>query len=334
MANTLKWLDAHLDLAFLELEGRDMIAPLSAAKQGPQPAAVTLKSLSEGGVDWAFATVFTGPGFKGPGGYPSSKDIEGAHNAGVEQLEIYERWEEEGLIALVRSKEDLESTDPTEKLNVILLMEGADPIRHPDEALWWHRKGIRLVGLTWATGSRYAGGNSKPGKLTDKGRDLVAALDELGIIHDLSHLADEAESQLLELTDRPVVASHSNVRSLLDGKNERHLTDEVIKEVGERGGVVGLNLFNGFIVTEKKRASLDKTLAHVEKITEIMGHRRGVGLGSDMDGGFGADQLPIDINEPKDLKVVTEGLAERGWSEQDVDGFASGNWLDFLRKNL
>lgn len=334
MAKPPIWLDAHLDLAYLELTGRDMSGPLSRTKEGPQPPAVTLRSLSEGGVRWAFATVFTGHGFKGPGGYRSSKDIEGAHQAGVEQLEIYERWEEDGLISIVRTKDELEAANPPDNLNVILLMEGADPIRHPDEALWWHRRGIRLVGLTWATGSRYAGGNSKPGPLTPEGRDLVAALDELGIIHDLSHLADEAESQLLELTDRAVVASHSNVRSLLDGKNERHLTDEVIKEIGKRGGIVGLNLCTNFIVTHKKRASLDETLAHIERTAELMGHRRGVGLGSDMDGGFGADLLPIDINQPKDMPMLTQGLANLEWTKEDVDGFACSNWLDFLRRNL
>ena len=334
MAKSPVWLDAHLDLAYLELTGRDMTGPLSRAKEGPQPPAVTLKSLSAGSVRWTFATVFTGHGFKGPGGYRSSKDVEGAHQAGVLQLEIYERWEEAGLISIVRTKEELEAAHSSNNLNVILLMEGADPIRHPDEALWWHRRGIRLVGLTWATGSRYAGGNSKPGGLTAEGRDLVAAMDELKIIHDLSHLADEAESQLLELTDGAVVASHSNVRSLLDGKNQRHLTDDVIKEIGKRKGVVGLNLCTNFIVTHKKRASLDETLAHVEKAAELMGHKRGIGLGSDMDGGFGADLLPGDIKEPKDMGVLTQGLADLGWTEEEVDGFASENWLDVLRKNL
>ncbi|MBW3589648.1 MAG: membrane dipeptidase, partial [Actinobacteria bacterium] len=170
--------------------------------------------------------------------------------------------------------------------------------------------------------------------LTEAGAELVAALDELGIIHDVSHLADEAADGLLEKTDRPLVASHSNSRRLMDGKDQRHLTDELAGEIGRRAGVIGLNLCTRFLTMQDRRATIEETVAHVEHFAEIMGHRRGVGLGSDMDGGFGADQLPAGISEPGDLALLSGGLAAAGWNEEEVSGFASGNWLSFLRKNL
>jgi len=332
MAQQIEWLDAHLDLAYLALGGRDMSVPLSRAKGGPQPAGVTLQSLSDGKVRWAFATVFTGAGFSGPGGYPSSEDLESAYAAGVAQLEVYERWEEAGLISIVRTADELQPADGA--LSVVLLMEGADPIRHPAEALWWHRKGIRLVGMSWWSGSRYAGGNGKPGPLTEAGTELVAALDELGIIHDVSHLSDEAADGLLQATALPVVASHSNSRQLMDGKDQRHLTDELAAEIGKRSGVIGLNLCTRFLTMKERRATIEETVAHVERFAGIMGHRRGVGLGSDMDGGFGADQLPAGISQPRDLQLLADGFAAAGWNDEDISGFASDNWLGFLRRNL
>ncbi|MGH9198177.1 MAG: dipeptidase [Acidimicrobiia bacterium] len=328
-----EWCDAHIDLAYLALSGRDMTVPLERAEGPPQPAAVTLPSLFEGGVRWAFGTIFTGAGYEGVGGYERG-DAEGAHRHGLAQLDVYRRWEDEGLLKIVKTKSELEkSSFGGAPLNVILLMECADPIRTPDEAQWWFEQGVRLVGLSWATGSRYAGGNGAPGPLAAEGKDLVSAFDELGIIHDVSHLPDESIEGLLSATSGDVIASHSNSRTLM-GEGQRHLNDIYIAEIGKRGGVVGLNLCGSFITPEKKNATIEESVAHVAHVAEIMGRRTGVGLGSDMDGGFGADVLPTGIDKPSDLDKLAEGLLSTGWSETEARGFAWKNWLDLLTRNL
>jgi membrane dipeptidase len=200
--------------------------------------------------------------------------------------------------------------------------------------------GVIAVGLAWARGSRYASGNAAPScdgpiGLTPLGRDIVPRLDRLGIVHDISHLSDRALHDLLELTDRPVIASHSNCRSLLDGLSQRHLADETILEVGRRGGVIGLNLVRNFIRTgldpkdPGDRPTIDEAVAHVEHICEIQGHRRGVGMGSDLDGGISANDLPAGINQPRDFAKIAESMSRRGWSDQEIEGFAWENWARF-----
>jgi len=329
-----RWFDGHLDLACMALDGRDLRAPLAEATGPPQPASITLPSLRQGRVTHCLATIFTGLGTEGPCGYASMED-DAAHRAGLAQLEIYDSLVASGSMRIVSGAEDL-GLDAAPTPASILLMEGADPIRTPDEAGWWFERGVRVVGLTWARGTRYAGGNAAPGPLTPLGRSLVAALDELGMIHDLSHLADEGAWELLKHSRGPVLASHSNCRALALGHSERNLPDDLIRAIAERGGVIGLNLFSLFLTAEgdQSRATIDETIAHVEHIVAITGRTDVVALGSDMDGGFGADRLPEEVNAPADLPRLTDALRRRGWSGEQLDGFRFENWIRFLKRTL
>ncbi|MFG0331032.1 MAG: dipeptidase [Phycisphaerales bacterium] len=334
--NDLHWFDAHLDLATLAVEGRDLRVSVEEATGEPQPASVTLPSLRAGQVVGSLATIFTAPEEPGPCGYPSSEDLDAAHQAGRIQLEVYEEWERAGLVRRVEAGVDFEFSPGREPLAIAILMEGADPIRRPDEASWWVDRGVRVVGLSWGRGTRYAGGNARPGGLTMLGRALVDELDELGVIHDLSHLPDGAAWELLEHTRGPVIASHSNCRALVDGQNQRHLPDELIQAIGDRGGVVGLNLFSAFLTPDgtQRRATIEETTDHVVRIAELTGRRSAVGLGSDMDGGFGADRMPQGIDQPSDLMRLLDDLKRRGWSDREVDGFAWVNWAGFFARRL
>jgi membrane dipeptidase len=195
---------------------------------------------------------------------------------------------------------------------------------------------VVAVGMAWAKSSRYAGGNSTDLGLTAAGRDLVRAIDALEMVHDASHLCDRALGELLAATDRAVIASHSNCRALFagtpEGQNQRHLTDAAIAEIGRRGGVIGLNLYSRFLspaCDERGRATVEDCVRHIEHIAGVMGHRRGVGLGSDMDGGFGADRLPAGINRPRDLSLLIRALSAAGWSDHETAGFAWRNWAEF-----
>jgi membrane dipeptidase len=330
---TPRFFDAHLDLAYLAVNGRDMLGEVDTCGGPHLPAACTLAALVAGGVRACLGTVFTEAGGACRAGYPVD-DVERAHAAGAAQIEVYSQWAREGRIRLVGGRA---SAARRSVMDVGVLVECADPIRSPDELEWWRDRGVVAIGLAWARGSRYAAGNSEPScsssfGLTDLGRSMVRRMDDLGIVHDLSHLSQRAGDELLSRTDRPVVATHSNCRELLDRKAQRHLSDDTIREIGRRGGVVGLNLFAPFVrhdLGEGARPSISEAVRHVEHICEVMGHRRGVGLGSDLDGGFSAHQLPVGIETARDLWKITQTLSARGWSGDEVAAFAWDNWARF-----
>ncbi len=372
----MNFFDAHLDLAYLAVSGRDMLAPLSGlteASAGPHaPASVTLPSLCEGGVRLALGTIFTEPvaqpksgGALGPEQYVAG-DVARAHAVGRAQMEVYLTWRDGGRVALdlrrllrldagvgsVRGGMGVAETKPLSieavltgagehaPLHLGILVENADPIRSPEELPWWKERGVVAVGLAWARASRYAAGNATPCAedrgITGAGLALVDAMDDLGLVHDVSHLSDRALEDLLTRTSRPVMASHSNCRAIIgDETNQRHLRDEAIIEVARRGGVIGLNLCRNFIppapyTRTDPRPTIDQALAHIERICELTGSRAHVGLGSDMDGGFSALDLPARIDKPADLVRLTEALARRGWSDDEIAGFGHGNWVRFF----
>ncbi|HZW08858.1 MAG TPA: membrane dipeptidase [Phycisphaerales bacterium] len=341
--------DAHLDLAHLAELGRDMHAELSDCRGRLQPASITLPSLRAGNVRACLGTIFTeavagpAPSETDSGAFTYALgDAAGAWRAGMRQLKLYHAWRDAGVIELLprRAPSPSPGADPAAgPLLLGILMECADPIESPDQLPDWADAGVIAIGMAWWRGSRYAGGNGLGAGLTPIGRELALAMDDLGVVHDLSHLSQPATDELLALTAAPVIASHSNCRALLGGADnkdwQRHLADETIAEIGRRGGVVGLNLVRNFIRPglnrndPDDRPSVAEAIDHVEHVCSIMGHRRGVGLGTDMDGGITATDLPRGISAPADLHKLIEELAWRGWSEEDLGGFAWANWARF-----
>lgn len=299
-------------------------------------------------------------------------DLEGALRRGRAQLEVYETWRDRGhvridLPACIKADPHVGAvrggmgvsevvvpalakravkTAADGRPHLGVLIEGADSVRSPDDLAWWKSRGVIAMGLAWAKSSRYAQGNmglpilghdARDG-LSDVGRAMIDACDTLGVVHDLSHLSDRACDELLAQTDKPVIASHSNCRELLggelDGKNQRHLRDATIFEIGRRGGVIGLNLFAKFLRKApphegEGRPTIDHALDHIERVCAVIGHKRSVGLGSDMDGGFSAAAMCEGIERPAHLARLALGLGARGWTEEEIDGFTHLNWLRF-----
>ena len=337
-----RWFDAHLDLAYLAEIGRDMHAEPGDARGRLHPASVTLPGLRAGRVRACLATVFTEPVSPdqtdpetGAFAYPAG-DVDAAERAGLRQLKLYHAWRGAGAIAGL-----YDADAPEDVLRAGVLLENADPVRSPEDLATWAEGGVVAVGLCWALPSRYAAGNaSEPGAagdgLTSAGRDMVAAIDQAGLVHDLSHLSQRSTEELLGLAQGRLIASHSNARALLPGLTpkvaQRHLADATIKAIVDRDGIVGINLYSTFLregATGRVRASVDDVIAHAEHVCAIAGDRRHVGLGSDMDGGFGADRLPEGINGPSDLEKLAEALSSRGWSGEEVAGFCFANWARF-----
>ncbi len=341
----MPFFDAHLDLASLAENGRDMAAPLETCGGPFQPASLTFPSLREGEVRAFLGTIFTEANGDDAVAYPAG-DAEAAHQAGLRQLAWYQRWHSEGLIDLHTPEHPLSVPGCLDgpAPGCLLLMECADPIRTPEEVRWWAARGVVAIGMAWARGSRYAAGNAEPScsasqGLTDLGRALVAEIDAAGLVHDVSHLSDRAFFELVDLAEGDLVATHSNCRSLLTTEDmppsQRHLTEEQIIQLLKRGGIIGLNLYAPFVragLGEGERPSIADAVAHIEHICDIAGHRRGVGLGSDLDGGFSAARLPAGIERPADLSRLAECLARHGWSDEDIRGFAWGNWAAFWER--
>ena len=165
---------------------------------------------------------------------------------------------------------------------------------------------------------------------------LVKALDRYGIIHDLSHLAEESFWQLLDVSGGPMMASHSNCRAIVP--TDRQLSDAMIRAVASRGGVIGINFFDKFLIPPseygQRRATLGDVVVHLRHMCELIGDARHVGLGTDMDGGLGREQIPVEIRTSADLPRVADALADGGFSDDDVLAILGGNWVEFFGRAL
>lgn len=341
-------IDGHLDLAHNVLgRGRDLRLPLEALRaremRQQETALVTLPELQKAGIALVFGTIFTEPagakrltksGLTGDLGTKTYRNSEEARALGLAQLELYERWEEQGHIRIIRDCADLEAQVSGEvadqPLGLVLLMEGADPIRDPSDLAFWVARGLRLVGPAWQ-GTRYAGGTKAPGPLSELGRELICAMNEQGVVLDVSHLAEESFWDALVLKPRHLIASHSNARALLP--TDRHLADAMITAIGEHGGVIGLVLGNAFLQRDsdqlpKEAVTLHDVGKHAEHIAGLIGWDK-VAIGTDWDGGFGLEETPSEITRAADFSRLGEAVPEGARA-----GFLGENWLTFLRRAL
>jgi membrane dipeptidase len=165
---------------------------------------------------------------------------------------------------------------------------------------------------------------------------LVKEMDALGIIHDASHLAEESFRQLMDLSDGPVIASHSNCRAIVP--TDRQLSDEMIRAITSRGGVIGINFFDKFLLSPseygKRRATLADVARHVRHVCDLAGNALCVGIGTDMDGGLGREQIPQEITTSADLPRVADALSAAGFDDDAVRAIMGGNWLRYFRRHL
>lgn len=327
--------DAHLDLAYNALGGRDVLQPASRQKPDEQGTpTVGLPDLRRGKVGLICGTIFCQPQIEQTPGYETPEQ---ASRAGWSQMRWYQEQFQSGQLREVLTRDDVPEQQPPNDPSIatILLLEGADPILDPSDAHRWFQAGLRMVGLAWKQ-TRYAGGTGAPGPLTEAGKQLVAALDVLGIIHDASHLAEESFWQLLDLSNGPIVATHSNCRSIIP--TDRHLSDEMILALVERGGVIGINLFSKFLIPPEELANRKATLAdavrHIRHICELAGNARHVGIGSDLDGGFGRELVPVEIESAADLPHLADALSAAGFTDSDITAILGENWRRYFATHL
>lgn len=227
------------------------------------------------------------------------------------------------------------------EVGLVMTIEGADCVREPEELDEWFAAGVRIVGPAWS-GTRYCGGTREPGPLTPDGTRLLKVMEDLGMMLDLSHMAEQAYYEVLDRFSGTIIASHSNARALLDGSPipDRHLSDAMIHRLVERDGVIGVIPYNRFLkggwLPEDGRAvvTLEHVIRQIDHICQLAGDAQHTGLGSDFDGGFGLNQLPTGLDSIADLRFIGESLERSGYRSADVDAILSGNWLRMLRQGL
>ncbi len=350
--------DGHEDIAFNVLNmGRDFTARVAdtRAREGDTApggvCSVALPDLQAGGVGLVFGTLFTLPAHAMMGSEGLARDAfyhtpEQAHQQARAQLDIYHDLEERGVIRLVRRQADLASlrqdwqAGRRERPGLVVLMENAEPIREPDEVAFWQAQGVRIIGPAWQA-TRYCGGTGQPGPLTAPGRVLLSEMGQAGLLLDTSHMAEESFWQALDRFDGPLIASHSNCRALLgEQRADRHLSDEMIRALLARDAVIGVVLFNVFLSPDyergmpKEQVGLDAVVRHIDHICQIAGDARHVAIGSDLDGGFGSESIPHELDSVADLPRLGEALRSAGYTPQDTAAILGENWLRVLEQGF
>lgn len=351
-------IDAHLDLAWNAIQwGRDLTRSTYSIRtletgmsaKGRGLGTVALPELRQGRVAVCFATILA----RSTGRPVVNVDyphITQAHGAGMSHVAYYRALEQMGHATIIGDRAALDghikrwqdweqSGGETPPLGFVISMEGADPILAPDRLEEWHAAGLRLLGLAHYGPCRYAGGTGEEYGLTDIGRAILPEMRRLSIALDLTHLSDAAFWEALECYDGPVLASHHNCRALVP--HQRQLTDDQIRAIAARDGVIGA-AFDTWMVKpwwvaserpnpQNPTVRIEHVVDHIDHVCQLTGSSRHAAIGSDLDGGFGREQSPEDLDTIADLQRVSDLLAQRGYAPDDVAAIMHGNWLRFLR---
>ncbi|MCU0499918.1 MAG: membrane dipeptidase [Anaerolineae bacterium] len=351
--------DAHQDIAYNRAcFGRDyrmsaLKKRLIEAQAGHTYPAATL-GLPEalaGRIAIVFATLFVAP--KNAQNWTPEwreEEYETPHEAyelALRQWDYYQQLTDESdQLRLIRNQADLTTTldtwgaDKTVKdrrQGLVILMEGADPILEPRQFEEWYERGVRIVGLAWNQ-TRYSGGTGAPGKLSALGEELLEVMGSFNALLDLSHSSELAFYQSLDRYTGPIIASHSNPRRFRD--TDRHLSDDMIRRLAERDGVMGIVPYNRFLSPTwqkgdpKSSVPLTVMLDAIDHVCQVTGSADHVGIGSDLDGGFGYQSIPYEMDTVADLWRVGEGLRGRGYPEASIEAVMGGNMLRKLRECL
>lgn len=350
--------DAHLDLSMNALEwNRDLTQPISEInarevgmddKPDRAKAVVSLPELRKGNIGLVVATQiarYVSPDNSLPGWH--SPEQAWAQTQG--QLAWYQAMVEKGEMTQIRNKAELENhvalwengkENSQKPIGFILSLEGADSIISLDYLEKAYESGLRALGPAHYGPGRYAYGTDASAPLNQQGKELLRKMDELGIILDATHLCDLAFWDALEIFQGPVWASHNNCRALVD--HNRQFSDDMIKALVDRGAVIG-GAFDAWMLSpdwirgkstpKERNVTISTVLDHLDHICQLAGNANHIGIGSDLDGAFGKEQCPWDLETIADLQKIPDLLQKRGYSENDIQKVMSENWLNFLRKN-
>lgn len=353
--------DVHLDLSLNAMEwNRDLrqpVAKIRAIEAGMTDmkargtGTVALPDMRRGHIGLCVATQIAGC-MKPRGPVACWESPPQAWAMTQAQLTWYRVMEECGELKPIRTAAELDAhlelwADPeaaaarNEAIGYVLSLEGADSMVNLNylERAW--NDGLRAMGPSHYGEGRYAMGHDRVGGLKPGGRDLVKEMDRLGMILDVTHLSDDSFWEALEIFNGPVWASHSNCRTLVP--DPRQFSDDQIKALIERGAVLGAvfdawmmipGWIKGGTTPAETGVRIEHIVEHIDLICQLAGNAKHCGIGSDLDGGFGTEQSPSDLDTIADLQTIPALLSQRGYSEADIEGIMSGNFLRVLRQAL
>lgn len=351
--------DAHLDLAWNAIDwNRDLkatVAEIRAAEvsqkvvgKGRGVNTVSFPDLRRGRVGLFIATLLAR--LHRPGMMPAFsryETMDAAYAATMGQLFYYRALEEQGYLRWIKDAAALEQhvrvwtegDADKEPLGFILSMEGADPVLYPEQVQQWWDFGLRIIGPAHYGVSPYAHGTGTEGGFFERGPALLREMERVGMILDVTHLSDQCFDEAMDLYGGPVLASHHNCRELVP--DQRQLTDEQIRKLIERKAVIGAALDTWMLVPgwvrgkttpEETGVCLDTVVDHIDRVCQLAGNTRHAALGTDLDGGFGREQSPKDVDTIADLQNIPGLLKKRGYTEDDVRAILYGNWVRFFRE--
>ena len=350
--------DAHLDLAWNAIDwNRDLRLPVTKIRQLEQDAGMTdkgrgcntvsLPELRRGKVCIFIATLLAR--LLPIGAMPAVSrysSMPGAYAAAYGQLAYYRALEQQGLLRWIKDAPSLDAhirdwqkneESSTLPLGFILSMEGADPVLSPEQIDEWWQAGLRIIGPAHYGVSPYAHGTGTEGGLFPQGPALLKAMQRVGMILDVTHLSDQCFDEAMDIYGGPALASHHNCRALVP--DQRQLTDEQIKKLISRGGVIGTALddwmlYPGWVRGQSKPdlVKLEAMVDHIDRVCQLAGNHRHAAIGTDLDGGFGKEQSPCDLDTIADLQRVPDMLRKRGYKEPAIEGIMYGNWVRFFKE--
>ncbi len=349
-------IDAHLDLSMNAMEwNRDLRESVFAIrereknlKDKPDRAngTVAFPELRKGNIGLVVATQiarYVAPGNPLPGWHSPQQ----AWAQTQAQLAWYKEMEACGEMKMITGIDELNNhlelwmndAIQNKPIGYILSLEGADSLVDINYVEKAYQYGLRAIGPAHYGPGRYANGTDATGHLNEMGKALLKEMERLNIILDATHLCDDAFWDAMDLFHGNVWASHNMCRKLVN--HNRQFSDEQIKILIERNAVIGAAFDAWMLVPGWKRGvstpqqmncDLNKVIDNIDHICQLAGNTLHVGIGSDLDGAFGKEQCPYDLETIEDLGKIPKLLQLRGYSENDIENIMHGNWLRFLKR--
>ena len=346
--------DAHLDLAMNALEwNRDLTKSVYQIRESEKGMVdkpdrgnntVSLDAMRKGNIGICVATQIAGIKNKiNPHGW-SSMEQAWAQTQG--QLNWYKEMEKNGemyqiydLNTLDNQIENWQKETKKKPIGYILSLEGADSIVNIDYLEKSYMLGLRAIGPAHYGPGVYAHGTDSNGSIGQKGKELVKKIEELNLILDVTHLSDTSFWETIEIYNGNLWASHNNCRKFVN--HNRQFSDDQIKEIIRRDGVIGVpldawmmvpNWIRGKSTPETMGVTLNQMIENIDHICQLSGNSNHVGIGTDLDGAFGIEQTPTDIDTIADLQKVPLMLKKIGFSESDVEKVMNQNFINFLKR--